>query len=61
MMSINKHATNHRKKLMEMGMREKILLEGITRNLINPYLNKNTTYKQYISSSALRIPLLFEY
>ena len=34
-MSINKHVINHRKQLMEVGGREKILMERITTSFID--------------------------
>jgi hypothetical protein len=55
-MSINTHVINHEIKLMEMGGREKILLEretinlvilpeSVSTSLINPSLKRDTIYR----------------
>jgi hypothetical protein len=43
-MSINEHAMNHKRQLMDMGGREEIMLERIDTRLIDPSLNRTTTY-----------------
>jgi hypothetical protein len=44
-MSVNKYIINDEMKLMEMGRREKILVERITTSLIDPSLNRTTAYR----------------
>jgi hypothetical protein len=44
-MNMNKHIINHRKKLMEVGGREKILLERMATSLIHPSLKRDTMYR----------------
>jgi hypothetical protein len=42
--NMNKHMTNHRKKLMEIGGRETNLLERMATSSIHPYMNRAIIY-----------------